>query len=92
MSDITDLLEEATRQNKRKWDAIQTIRNTDFKKVGLRLVVISEDEKIKMYNKVQQVYGTKINDMYREINEKLTALGEPTMQNPFKERKINTWN
>lgn len=91
LDEITELLEKASKLSQKKWDAIQTIRNTRFKKYGLTLVEISDDEKVIMYNKTQEVYGKQIDAVYQELNAKLIAIGEPEMQNPFKERKIKKW-
>lgn len=92
MDEFTRLLEEASKLNQKKLDAIEVIRNTRFKKYGLTLVEISDDEKVRMYNKTQETFGKQIDAVYQELNAKLIAAGESEMQNPYKERKIEKWN
>ena len=92
MDEFTRLLEEASKLNQKKLDAIEAIRNTRFKKYGLTLVEISDDEKVRMYNKTQETFGKQIDAVYQELNAKLIAAGESEMQNPYKERKIEKWN
>lgn len=92
MDEFTRLLEEASKLNQKKLNAIEVIRNTRFKKYGLTLVEISDDEKVRMYNKTQETFGKQIDAVYQELNAKLIAAGEPEMQNPYKERKIEKWN
>ena len=53
---------------------------------------ISDDEKVRMYNKTQETFGKQIDAVYQELNAKLIATGESEMQNPYKERKIEKWN
>lgn len=92
MDEFTRLLEEASKLNQMKLNAIEVIRNTRFKKYGLTLVEISDDEKVRMYNKTQETFGKQIDAVYQELNAKLIAAGESEMQNPYKERKIEKWN
>lgn len=92
MDEFTRLLEEASKLNQKKLNAIEVIRNTRFKKYGLTLVEISDDEKVRMYNKTQETFGKQIDAVYQELNAKLIATGESEMQNPYKERKIEKWN
>lgn len=92
MDEFTRLLEEASKLNQKKLNAIEVIRNTRFKKYGLTLVEISDDEKVRMYNKTQETFGKQIDAVYQELNAKLIAAGESEMQNPYKERKIEKWN
>lgn len=92
LDEFTRLLEEASKLNQKKLNAIEVIRNTRFKKYGLTLVEISDDEKVRMYNKTQETFGKQIDAVYQELNAKLIAAGESEMQNPYKERKIEKWN
>lgn len=92
MDEFTRLLEEASKLNQKKLNAIEVIRNTRFKKYGLTLVEITDDEKVRMYNKTQETFGKQIDAVYQELNAKLIAAGESEMQNPYKERKIEKWN
>ena len=79
-----DTLARVREMNRKRYAAIQTIRNTDTRRVGRTVIPVDESTKTSQIAQVNRIYQHNANGAYNALNLDRLEAGLPMLENPFK--------
>lgn len=79
-----DTLARVREMNRKRYAAIQAIRNTDTRRVGRTVIPVDESTKTSQIAQVNRIYQQNANGAYNALNLDRLEAGLPMLENPFK--------
>lgn len=79
-----DTLARVREMNRKRYAAIQTIRNTYTRRVGRTVIPVDESTKTSQIAQVNRIYQQNANGAYNALNLDRLEAGLPMLENPFK--------
>ncbi len=86
MQSVINSLDEIFNAYKMHLKNISNIKNTKYKKQGVKCYLISEEEKMMLCKQAENSFVEKMNLKYQRINEILKKKGYKKLVNPFEKR------
>ena len=79
-----DTLAHVREMNRKRYAAIQTIRNTDTRRIGGIIFPVDESTKTSQIAIINRIYRQNANGAYNALNLDRLEAGLPILENPFK--------
>lgn len=78
-----DTLARVREMNRERYATIQTIRNTDTRRVGRTIMPVDESTKTFQIAQINRIYRQNANGVYNALNLDRLEAGLPMLENPF---------
>lgn len=79
-----DTLARVREMNRERYATIQTIRNTDTRRVGRTIMPVDKSTKTFQIAQINRIYRQNANGAYNTLNLDRLEAGLPMLENPFK--------
>lgn len=79
-----DTLAHVRKMNRKRYAAIQTIRNTDTRRIGGIIIPVDESTKTSQIARINRIFRQNANGAYNALNLDRLEAGLPILENPFK--------